>query len=78
MNTLANAPVPGLAPLPAVAPESVVAEIVAAASPIPRSSTWCRVKDILVMIYAYGLLGFGLFFPLLLAAWSLFLKPAAE
>lgn len=75
MNTLASNPVPGLAPVSPVKP--AVAAGPAVAEPVGFRWTWRRIREILVMVYAYGLLGFGLFFPFLLAAWSLFVKPAS-
>ena len=81
MNTTANAPVPGsareLAEKPAAA-LSAVADLAATVVPDLPGSTWERVKDILVTIYAYGLLAFGIFFPLLLVAWRVIFEPAAR
>ena len=78
MNTLASAPVPGLVPELPEKPLAAVADIVTAAVPVPRKRTWQRTREILVLAYAYGLLGFGLFFPLLLAAWYLVFGPAGQ
>lgn len=64
MNTMADAHLPGLAPELSIPPA-------AAAIHKARKWTFQRTKDLLVMIYAYGLIGFGLFFPFVLAAWSL-------
>ena len=81
MNTLADAPVPGsahdLAEKPAAA-LSAVADLAATVVQKLPDSTWHRVQDTLVTIYAYGLLAFGVFFPLLLAAWSVIFEPAAH
>jgi len=79
MNTLAHSPAAGQ--LSAVSVEPViakVADIAAAVVPSPRASAWCRLKDAVVTIYAYGLLAFGIFFPLMLAIWHLFFGPAAQ
>jgi hypothetical protein len=70
MNTVADTPVPGLAP------DSVPPAV--AVAPDARKWTWHRVKDILVTIYAFGLLGFGLLFPFLLAAWSVIFEPVGQ
>ena len=75
MNPVAEPPVQGLAPEPSPQPA-----IAAAAAVIPqlRKSTLHRIKDILVTIYAYGLLGFGVFFPFVLAAWAVFFMPSGQ
>lgn len=78
MNTLANAPVPGLVPELPVKTLSAVADLAAGVVPNPRSWTIQRVKDVAVSIYAYGLLGFGLLFPPTLMAWYLLFGPAAQ
>lgn len=75
MNTVADTPLPGLAPEPSTQP---AAAVIAAVVPHLRNSTPHRVKDILVTIYAYGLLGFGVFFPFVLAAWAAFFMPAGQ
>ena len=75
MNTVADTPLPGLAPEPAL--QSAPAAI-AAVAPALRKSKLLRIKDILVTIYAYGLLGFGVFFPFVLAAWAAFFMPAGQ
>lgn len=64
MHIVANTPVAGLAPAPAIQPAAAVA------GHLP-GWTLARTMDILSMIYAYGLLAFGLLFPFALAAWSL-------
>jgi hypothetical protein len=79
MNTLAHSPVQEQ--LSAVSVEPViakVADIAAAVMPSPRASAWYRLKDAIVTIYAYGLLAFGIFFPMLLAIWHMFFGPAAQ
>lgn len=76
MSTVADAPVPGLAPEVPVPPAAVIP--VATIVPSARRLTARRVKDILVSIYAYGLLAFGVFFPLVLAAWAAFFKPGVQ
>lgn len=81
MNTTADAPLPGPAPELAEKPAaalSAVADLAASVVPELPGSTWDRVKDVLVTIYAYGLLAFGVFFPLLLAAWRVIFEPAAR
>ena len=81
MNNMAVTPVPGPASAPSVQPAaavSAVAEIAANLVPNLPGSTLSRVKDALVTIYAYGLLAFGIFFPLLLAAWCAVFRPAAQ
>ena len=81
MNTLADAPVAGPAPKLAEQPAAALSAVVdLAATVVPElpGSTWHRVKDLLVTIYAYGLLAFGVFFPLLLAAWRGIFEPAAR
>lgn len=65
MNAVSNIPLPGLAPVPPLHP--------ATAAVIPEyKRTLRQLKDILVSIYAYGLLLFGLLFPILGAAWYTF------
>lgn len=81
MNTTADASLPGPAPELAEKPAaalSAVADLAASVVPELPGSTWDRVKDVLVTIYAYGLLAFGVFFPLLLAAWRVIIEPAAR
>jgi hypothetical protein len=79
MNTLGNSPAPGHLPHPSVEPVIArIADIAAAVVPAPRASSWHRLKDTLVTIYAYGLLGFGIFFPFILAAWHVLFEPAAR
>lgn len=78
MNTLATPPVPGKLPELSVEPViAKVAEIAAAVAPSSPRSTWRKVKDILVIVYAYGLLAFGIFFPFVLAAWTALFGPQA-
>ena len=78
MNTLANSPAPGQLPDLSVQPViAKVADIAAAVAPRPTSSTWRKLKDSIVIVYAYGLLAFGIFFPFLLAAWTAFFGPGA-
>jgi hypothetical protein len=75
MNTVADTPVPGLAP------DSVPPAVAAGAAVVAPDShqwTWYRLKDILVTIYAFGLLGFGLLFPFLLVAWAVIFEPAGQ
>jgi hypothetical protein len=79
MNTLAHSPVQGQ--LSAVSVEPViakVADIAAAVVPSPRASAWYRLKDAVVTIYAFGLLGFGIFFPFVLVAWQVLFVPAGQ
>ena len=65
MNAVSNIPLPGLAPVPPLSPATVVA--------LPEYRRVLReVKDVLVSIYAYGLLLFGIFFPFAGAAWHVF------
>ena len=71
MNIQANFPQPGLAPSLSVNPAAAIAAVV----PMPHRSTLHRIKDLLVSIYAYGLLAFGVFFPPLLAAWYMTFGP---
>ncbi len=78
MNTMADTPVPGLAPELPVQPAAAVADVAARVVPTLPRSTRGRIKDTLLTIYAYGLLGFGLFFPLLLAAWHVLFAPATR
>jgi len=78
MNIMADAPIPGSAPDLAEKPAaalSAVADLVSTVVPKLHESTWHRVMDALVVIYAYGLLAFGVLFPLLLAAWSVTFGP---
>lgn len=79
MNTMANSPDPGLAPDLHAAPGaalSAVAKTAGTVLPDLRAPKMRRIKDTLVAIYAYGLLGFGVCFPLLMAAWYAFIRPA--
>lgn len=81
MNIMADAPVPGSAPDLAEKPAaalSAVADLASIVAPILPDSNWHRVKDTLVAIYAYGLLAFGVLFPLLLAAWAVTFGPSAH
>ena len=79
MNTLANSPVTGHVPAVSVKPViATVTDIAAAVVPKPRAAAWRKAMDTLVTIYAYGLLGFGLFFPWLLAAWYAVFGSAAH
>jgi hypothetical protein len=75
MDTVADTSLPGLAPEPS---RQNAAAAIAAAVPDLRESNLHRIKDILVTVYAYGLLGFGLFFPFVLAAWAAFFVPAGQ
>ena len=78
MNTLTDTPVAGRQLDLSVQPRAAaaaVAEIATGVAPQMRKWDSRRVKDLLVMVYAYGLLGFGIFFPLLLAAWAAFFVP---
>lgn len=70
MNTLTDTPVSVQQPDFPAQPETAT---IAASNPRMRNSR--RLKELLVMIYAYGLLGFGILFPLLLAAWAAFFAP---
>ena len=74
MNTLTDSPVSLQLPDFPVQPEAV-AEPATIAAPILRKRDLRRLKELLVMTYAYGLLGFGMLFPLLLAAWAAFFAP---
>ena len=69
MNAVSNVPLPGLAPVPLLHPTTVVA-------PHGFRRALRQLKDILVSIYAYGVLLFGLFFPIVLAVWHAFFGPA--
>lgn len=79
MNTLAETPVASHASAHSVhqspAAAVVVAEIRKIVEPNLRRRKWHRVKELLVMMYAYGMLAFGVFFPLLLAAWAVVFWP---
>lgn len=78
MSTLADSPVAGHQPdssVPSLAAAATVAEIATVVTPNLRKWNRRRIKDILVTTYAYGLLAFGVLFPLLLAAWSAFFWP---
>ncbi len=71
MNAVSNAPLPGLAPVPPLHPATAVT--------IPEHKRVLRkLKDILVSIYAYGVLLFGVFFPVVLAVWHTFFGPATQ
>ena len=63
MNTVSNVPLPGLAPEVPLQPASTV-------TASDQGRVLHRLKDIVVTIYAYGLLLFGLLFPFVLAAWQ--------
>lgn len=71
MNTAADAPLPGLAPDVSVHPAAAV---------IHKTRKWTvhRMKDVLITVYAFGLLGFGLLFPFILAAWSMIFWPPVQ
>ncbi len=69
MNAVSNVPLPGLAPVPPLHPAIAVTQ------PGFRR-TLRKLKDILVSIYAYGVLLFGLTFPIVLAVWYTFFGPA--
>ena len=75
MTSVADTSLQGLAPEPSLQP---TAAAMAAVVPNLRKSNLQRIKDIAVTIYAYGLLGFGLFFPFVLAAWAAFFMPAGQ
>jgi hypothetical protein len=75
MNTVAETPLPGLAPEPC--PQSVAAAMAAVVPQLQRPALH-RIKDTLVTVYAYGLLGFGVFFPFVLAAWALLFPTARQ
>ncbi len=69
MNAVSNIPLPGLAPELPLHPAAVVAT--------PEHKRALRkLKDILVSIYAYGVLLFGLLFPVVLAVWHVLFAPA--
>lgn len=71
MNAVSKLPLPGLAPELPLQPAPVAA--------MPEHGRMLhRLKDILVSIYAYGLLLFGLLFPFVLAAWHALFGPAAS
>lgn len=76
MNTLADLPVSGHRPDLSVQPQTATAAAVSeiATIVVPNLRKWNlrRVKDLLIAIYAYGLLAFGICFPLALAAWAKF------
>lgn len=76
MNTVADPPVPGLAP--ELSEQPAADSVAAALAPDLHKWTWHRVKDTLVTIYAFGILGFGLLFPFALAAWFTFIGPAGQ
>ena len=71
MNAVSNAPLPGLAPTPPLS------ATVAVSRPEFRSRLH-KLKDTLITIYAYGVLGFGLLFPFVLAAWYGIFAPAGQ
>jgi hypothetical protein len=78
MNTLATLPVPGKLPDLSVEPVITrVADMAAAVAPSSMPSTWHKVKDTVVVVYAYGLLAFGILFPFVLAAWTAMFGPGA-
>ena len=71
MNTVSNLPLPGLAPeLPLTTPATVAT--------LKRKYSIAWLKDVLVSIYAYGLLLTGILFPPLGAAWHAFFGPGAQ
>ena len=75
---MATPPLPGKLPELSVEPVIArVAEIAAAVTPSSPRSTWRKVKDILIIVYAYGLLAFGFLFPWVLAAWTALFGPHA-
>ena len=82
MNTLAETPVASHASdfsfrqTPASLAAS--AEIRALVEPNLRKWNLRRAKHLMVMIYAYGLLAFGVFFPLLLATWAILFWPDVQ
>lgn len=78
MNTLATPPVSGLVSEFSAKPVAAVTDAALGLLPESRVGSLRRTKDVLVTIYAYGLLGFGVFFPFLLAAWKLLFGPVAE
>lgn len=73
MNILANTPAPGLVPIVSV--HHSAANFAATAIPKVSESTMHRVKDTVVTIYAYGLLAFGMLFPVVLVVWKLMTGP---
>ena len=78
MSTMVDTPVPGLAPELSVQPAAGPSAAAVVLPPYVGKWTRRRVKDILVAIYAYGLLAFGLLFPLVLAAWAAIFKPGVQ
>lgn len=68
MNTVANTPLPGIVTDHSAQPPATGTAVTSQ----PHTLTPHRVMDTLVLIYAYGLLGFGLLFPFVLAAWTLY------
>lgn len=65
MNAVSNAPLPGLAP--GLPPQPAIAVA------LPEHKRGLRMlKDILISIYAYGLLLVGICTPFVLAAWHKF------
>jgi len=71
MNTVSNLPLPGLTPeIPLQPPAAVVT--------FQGKLLRQKLKDILVSIYAYGLLLTGLLAPPLGAAWHVFFGPGAQ
>jgi len=72
---MATPPVPGK--LPELSVEPVIARVAEIAAAVAPRSTWRKVKDTLIIVYAYGLLAFGILFPFVLAAWTAFFGPHA-
>lgn len=79
MNTV-NAPMMELTPTPPTPLATPLSAVAALASVDPKlPGPWSRERllDTLTGIYAYGLIGFGMFFPFLLVLWYLlFVTPA--
>jgi hypothetical protein len=75
MSALATPPVPGLVSDIPVKPVAAVTDAVL--GKMPESTGWTieRTKNVAVSVYAYGLLGFGVLFPFVLAAWKLLFNP---
>lgn len=81
MNTLAETPVSSHVPdfsVQSLAAATAVTDIGTVVAPNLRKWNLRRVRDLLVMVYAYGLLAFGLCFPLVLAAWATLFWSAAK
>lgn len=68
MNTVSNVPLPGLAPELPLASATVLPE---------HRRSLNKLKDLLVSIYAYGVLLFGLLVPVVLGGWYKFFGPGS-